>query len=117
MNREYKTLKFSCDKRHSDNILVIDGEYKRMIVDEYEDELHVCFTWRKIFEWLAYLLIVVSLLFFISKIFFALSIVSFLTSKFLVNKYRVILRYYNMSVALVDLEIYKKSQSLIPEIK
>lgn len=120
MNRKYTTLKFICDKQFSENATEIDVELRKTIIREYEDELHVCFSWRKIFEWSAYLLITGSLLAFTSKIFFVvlgISIISFLVSKILVNKYITILRYYNMSVALIDLEIYRKTENLVPEIK
>jgi len=116
MNRKYETLKFVCDKQYSNSITTTDDfEIRRIIIKEYEDELHVCFSWRKFFEWAAYLFIIVSLLIFVSKTFFVLSILCFIFSKVLINKYRVILRYYNMSVAVIDLEIYKKYNIVPPQ--
>jgi len=114
MERNFSTLKLFCNKpvlpeipETTDLSEIDDFAVRRGVIEEYEDELHVCLSRNVVFKWMSWLFLGISI-FGMPIIFLLISIILFLTSIHFRNKYFKINRTYKMSISMIDSVIQKK---------
>jgi hypothetical protein len=114
--REYKTIKFFRGVTRDDELIRLaearqDFEYRRLLIEECELDLHVYFSRQTVFNWLSWSSIAMT--FFclkhpvITPIFFGLALLFRLFSWINKNKFKSTFRGYNLALALVDCAIKK----------
>jgi hypothetical protein len=118
MKRKFSTLKLFYNKpvlpeipETTDLSEIDDFAVRRGVIEEYEDELHVCFSRNVVFKRISWILLGFALLTFqfdISKILLAVSIVSIAVSFWFGKEYTIRNRTYRMSVGMIDAAIVKK---------
>jgi hypothetical protein len=118
MKRKFSTLKLFYNKsvlpeipETTDLSEIDDFAIRRGVIEEYEDELHVCFSRKFVFKWISWILLGLALLaiqFDISKILMVISIMSIAISFWFGKEYTIRNRTYRMSVGMIDAVIVKK---------
>lgn len=127
-NKTYQNLNFKRNKNHllNDeelNKIHSDFEIRRMLIDDYDNHLHVLFSKRMVAKWLSILFIVlgfITMLLFYDKSmsigFVFLSFIFMLFRFFYINKYKKVMNVFMMSVSFLDLNIKKKYNMDMPSV-
>lgn len=109
--REYKTLKLFRCKRKDDKLFELatkqkDFEFRNLLIEEFEEDLHVAISRKVFFTILAIIFIIISIVTIsnlqISKIFLILSIINYILNLFYGNKIKKLLSKFYFSISLVD---------------
>lgn len=110
--REYQTIKFfrGCKRKYSEMLRLAearqDFEYRRLLIQENELDLHVYLSRMTVYNWLSYsflVLVAVSLPFPpISYIMLGLSFLTRILSKISKRKFQFVFRSHNLALAIVD---------------
>jgi len=118
-NREYHTLRFFRGKKRNSAELAahteadIDFEYRRLLIKEYELDLHVYFSKKIIYSWLAWSFLLLAFFFWqdavITSICFGLSVLSGVLSIIYKRRFRSTFRDYNFILAIVDSVIFRNT--------
>jgi len=118
-NREYHTLRFFRGKKRNNAELAahteadIDFNYRRLIIKEYELDLHVQFSRMTIYSWLAWSFLLVAFFFFqhlvLTSILFGLSVLSGVLSIIYKRRFRSTFRDYHFILSIVDSVIFRNT--------
>ena len=118
-NREYHTLRFFRGKKRNNAELAahteadIDFNYRRLIIKEYELDLHVQFSRMTIYSWLAWSFLLVAFFFFqhlvLTSILFGLSVLSGVLSILYKRRFRSTFRDYHFILSIVDSVIFRNT--------
>lgn len=121
--REYQNLKlFRGSKRNNDKLLRLaevgrDFEYRRLLIEENELDLHVYFSRMTIGNWLAWCSILLALSFWqhpiMATAFIGLAIVLKICSWQYMKKFELVLRSYSMVLKMVNIVIAREIGSSI----
>lgn len=112
----YETIRLFRGKRRVDELVKLseekrDFEFRRLFIEEIEQDLHVIFSWQTICGWISWVFVFFSLIFFQSPlIFYSLIGISFISktfSFFQKKKYLRVFKGYKFSLACVDSLIKK----------
>jgi len=116
--REYQTIKFFRGKERNNAELQrladaqLDFEYRRLLIEENELDLHVAFSKMIVWKWLSWSFLAMTIVYFqypiISFIFLGMAIISQFLS--FINKrfFMFVFRGYNLTLGFVDCVIYDK---------
>jgi hypothetical protein len=95
-------------ERFADSFM--DFEYRRLLIEENELDLHVFFSREYVFYWLSWGFLVLALFYwmhpFITSILSGMALVSRSISVFYKRKFQLTFWRYNFSLSLVDAVIY-----------
>ena len=127
MDKKYYSLNFKRTKNHlldNENLnkKYSDFEIRRMLIDDYNNNLHVIFSIRMVAKFITILFIFLCFLTMIMNygnisITFGIFSLIFLFIRFIyINKYKKILRIFIMSVGFLDMDIKKKYNMDMPNI-
>ena len=115
--REYHTIRFFRGQKRNNAELErlaeakLDFEYRRLIIFEYELDLHVHFSKMTVFNWFAWSFLVVAFCFrqhsIIPAVFFGLSLMSRILSCIYRSRFQLTFWHYNFSLSVVDAVINK----------
>lgn len=120
IDRTYTTLKLLRDKRKNEELERLseeekDFEYRRLLIEEREKDLHVIFSRSIVSKNLSYLLLGISILTItitpISKFFLILSFIMFGLTIFYKRKFNRTLNHFNFALMLVD-HVIKKTYGI-----
>ena len=116
--REYDTIKFfRGSKRNNSEMLRLaearlDFEYRRLLIEENELDLHVQFSRMTVYGWLSwsFLVLVAACLTFplISNIILGLAFLTRILSFISKRKFQFVFRSYNLALAIVDCVIFNE---------
>ena len=109
--REYQTIKFfRGSKRKNSEMLRLaetgqDFEYRRLLIEENELDLHVCFSRMTVYNWLSwsYLALAIGCLSFpfISSIMLGFALLTRILSYISKRKFQFVLRSHKLALAIV----------------
>ena len=113
--REYQTLKFFRGKRRNNAEMLrlaearLDFEYRRLLIEENELDLHVAFSKEVIWKWLAWSFISLSLYYLqhpiIASVFLGLAMLSCFFSYLNKRFFQFVMRGHNLALGFVDIVI------------
>jgi hypothetical protein len=115
--REYQTIKFFRGVRRDNELIRLaearqDFEYRRLLIEECEKDLHVYFSRMTVYNWLSWGFMTLTFCYFkhpvITPIFFGLALMLRFFSWIYKNKFKLEFRCYNLALALVDVAIMDK---------
>lgn len=122
--RTYETIRLFRGKRRVDELVKLseeqrDFEFRRLFIEELEQDLHVIFSWQTIYGWIAWVFIFFSLVFFKDPSTFYLligiSLIAKTFSFFQREKYKKVFKGYRFSLACVDSVIKKDYGIVLPK--
>jgi len=118
-NRVYHTLRFFRGKKRNSAELIaktesdIDFNYRRLLIIEYELDLHVQFSKMTVYSWMAWSFLLLAFFFWmhlvLTSICFGLSVLSGVLSIIYKRRFRSTFRDYNFILAIVDSVLYKNT--------
>ena len=113
--REYQTLKFFRGSKRKYNEMQklaaagLDFEYRRLIIEENELDLHVAFSKMIVWKWLAWSLLALAISFrqhpTIASVFLGLAVLSQFFSYINKRYFQFVLRSHNLALSIVDVVI------------
>jgi len=122
--RTYETIRLFRGKRRVDELVKLseekrDFEFRRLFIEELEQDLHVIFSWQTIYGWIAWVFIFFSILFFKNPstfyLFVGISLIAKTFSFFQREKYKKVFKGYRFSLACVDSVIKKDYGITLPK--
>lgn len=104
--RRYNTLKFIREKKKRDELIKLSNEkkdfdYRRLLIEECEKDLHVIFSWKFLFEAFG-ILILIGNSFNYSKLSITFGILFLIIALLLNISYRKTLIKYKKFITIVD---------------
>jgi hypothetical protein len=110
--REYHTLRFLRGRKRNNAEMQRladsgqDFEYRRLLIEENELDLHIFFSWMTVFNWLAWGFLALALSSFqfpmITSVFLGLAIISRVSAFKYKKKFQYVFRCYILALAVVD---------------
>lgn len=120
--RTYKSLRFTYDKANDDDYNGLNEfEQRKLIIKHFESKLHMIFSYKFVTEFIAYFLLFVSAYVIIYTtlnlylMLIPLSLIIFFISILLNNKYINNVRYYKMSISIMNDIIFNKYNTILDD--
>ena len=114
--REYDTIRFFRGAKRNNAELTrlavaeLDFEYRRLLIQEYELDLHVEFSKMSVYCWLTWSFLLVAFCLWqysiISAVFFGLALISRILSILYRRRFQLTFWRYNFALSIVDAVIY-----------
>lgn len=114
--REYHTLRFFRGRKRNDAEMerfadsFMDFEYRRLLIEENELDLHVFFSRMTIYNWISWGLLTLVLICFqlavITSILFGMALMARITSVIYQRRFQKTFWCYNLAISIVDAVIY-----------
>jgi hypothetical protein len=116
--REYHTIRFFRGKKRDNAELKrlaeaeLDFEYRRLLIKEYELDLHVEFSKRTVFCWLTWSSLVLAFCFWhcsiITAFFFGLALIACILTIIYRRRFQLTFWRYNFALCIVDAVIFNE---------
>jgi hypothetical protein len=116
--REYHTVKFFRGKKRNNSEMLrlseakLDFEFRRLLIEENELDLHVYFSRMTVFKWLSWSFLALAFSFLqyqiLSFILLGLALLSCIFSFINKRRFEFVFRSYNFALAIIDSEIFKE---------